>query len=405
MKLHAATVEHGEEHPLPARPSDESPVIWHVGPVAAESGTDVELRLWLECTDRLGTSRQSADLDVNVVGAATRADPVTLTVTAVDAGAERALALHGLPGPITVILHLTGSTALARHPSGPPADAAPPATEAALIGPGPEPGIDCSAGASEAASAPAAVDLGSKPRTAPAPGPADTGDRTADADNGRGAVSFSGETPAVAAVRVPARRTGPPWSLWLLVGVLGFVGLTIVVRPRAQEHGSDRAPTTGCNHSEAIQRLRLVDATASSHCNNQAKYAPELAIDGARDTAWNEGAPGEGTGEWITVFLDGICLISRVALVPGYDKTLDDEIGDRWSANNRITRATLEFEDGRRVEGDFDPDLRDLQRVNIDPPARSSWVRITITEVVRGNRSDWHEATVSEIRVWGFPDT
>ena len=73
--------------------------------------------------------------------------------------------------------------------------------------------------------------------------------------------------------------------------------------------------------------------TASSHLKAQGQfnYLPKNAHDFNHESAWVEGAQGQGIGEWIEYEFAGACpRVTGVKLLPGYVKTKA-----AWEANSR----------------------------------------------------------------------
>ncbi len=198
------------------------------------------------------------------------------------------------------------------------------------------------------------------------------------------------------------------FGIVLILGLMLGIGVLISSRapvtpplppPEASRGGGPGLPPL---RAPQPQRIAPLTAIASSVLNNEPKYWTANAVDGRRDTAWAEGAPGNGEGEWLEIRLPGTYQLTRVELIPGFDKVRADAYGDRWTLNNRVTAARLEFDHGSSTHVNFDANLRDFQGVNLRPPIRTQSVRITITGTKRGTKQDWHDACVSEVRLYGY---
>jgi hypothetical protein len=128
-----------------------------------------------------------------------------------------------------------------------------------------------------------------------------------------------------------------------------------------------------------------------------------MAIDGEENTWWQESAEGDGIGEWLQVSWSGRWEVSRIRIVPGYMSFRDDEYGDRWPLNNRVARARISFSSGSSFEHSF-PDQREWHTVNVSPPVRAQWVKVTILSVhessYRAGRR-WHDSGISEVEIYG----
>jgi hypothetical protein len=123
---------------------------------------------------------------------------------------------------------------------------------------------------------------------------------------------------------------------------------------------------------------------------------PEYAIDGTLVKAW--GVHGEGIGEWIKIVFPSVRTITRVGIVPGYTKS-HPKYGNLFRLNNRVKGVQLEFSDGSSVQFTFTDDER-MQYINLDPPVRSQYVKITIKSIYRGTK--WNDTLISEVEVWGY---
>jgi hypothetical protein len=137
--------------------------------------------------------------------------------------------------------------------------------------------------------------------------------------------------------------------------------------------------------------------TASSIKNEGGlRHLPGRAIDGAMGTAWEEGAPGPGVGEWIELRFDRPYHITRVGFVPGYAKYVADAYGDRFMKNARVKVATILWDTGEMDA--FPADRPAMCYVEL-PGAETSSVRLRVDEVRRGV---WDDLCISEITVWGY---
>jgi hypothetical protein len=84
--------------------------------------------------------------------------------------------------------------------------------------------------------------------------------------------------------------------------------------------------------------------------------------------------------------------------VPGYTKS-HPKYGNLFRLNNRVKGVQLEFSDGSSVQFTFTDDER-MQYINLDPPVRSQYVKITIKSIYRGTK--WNDTLISEVEVWGY---
>ena len=92
--------------------------------------------------------------------------------------------------------------------------------------------------------------------------------------------------------------------------------------------------------------------------------------------------PRDATGSVITFQLADVTTISQVGLVNGYTKIDTSGAGtvDWYPLNRRITRVEWSFDDGTTIEQSLDPDVRELQLIEVDDVETGS-VQLTILEV------------------------
>lgn len=77
-------------------------------------------------------------------------------------------------------------------------------------------------------------------------------------------------------------------------------------------------------------------------------YKPENVLDGKGETAWCEGAPGSGAGQWLQFNLIGnkpgkYCRLEGIAITPGYAKNQKS-----YAENGRVRKVRVTDCDGKR---------------------------------------------------------
>lgn len=122
------------------------------------------------------------------------------------------------------------------------------------------------------------------------------------------------------------------------------------------------------------------------------RYDPMFAVDANLETAWVEGVPGPGDGQWLDLRFGEPVTITHIGMDVGYD--VDDAI---FYANNRVQSVTLLFSDGTMQQATF-ADTRDMQYVAIAPVWATS-VTVVIENVYAGSAYD--DTPIAEIEVWG----
>ncbi len=124
------------------------------------------------------------------------------------------------------------------------------------------------------------------------------------------------------------------------------------------------------------------------------EFPPELAFDGDRRTAWNEGVPGNGVGEWIEARYASEVVVRSVTVVTGWD-AISRHGHDLFVENAHIRRATLIL-DGREV-ATTDASV-DVRVITFSPQAsRATTVRVRVDDVWPGTR--YEDLCVSEVTV------
>ena len=133
---------------------------------------------------------------------------------------------------------------------------------------------------------------------------------------------------------------------------------------------------------------------------NTITYEPAQAIDGASDTAWR--VSGDGIGQWLQLDFASPVGVTRVGLIPGYDKVDPFDGTDRFAQNRVVRRARLEFSDGTSFEATFER-RRDLQFVQAPQPTRTRWIRIVILDTYppATDREPRDATPISEVVVEG----
>lgn len=134
-----------------------------------------------------------------------------------------------------------------------------------------------------------------------------------------------------------------------------------------------------------------VTATASSTRApiKALSYGSANALDNSLLTAWIEGVPGPGIGEWIQCDFGREVKLNRVVMTPGYFKT-----ASLWRQNNRLATATLHFSDGSSRRFTF-PDLMKMQTLDAGG-IRTRFVRLVIEDFYPGS-VDSEDTPISEM--------
>jgi hypothetical protein len=71
------------------------------------------------------------------------------------------------------------------------------------------------------------------------------------------------------------------------------------------------------------ERRATVTASSALKSTGPGAYGPAMLFDGKKETAWVEGARGDGAGEWVEVAFDDAVSLEGFLLVPGYARSAD----------------------------------------------------------------------------------
>jgi hypothetical protein len=140
-----------------------------------------------------------------------------------------------------------------------------------------------------------------------------------------------------------------------------------------------------------------VPATAAAGvdaCGNPISYDGYLLVDGIVDTTWR--MDGDGTGQTLTLTLDGPRHVREVGLVPGYAKVDPCDGMDRFTQNRRVTTVTWRFDDGSSATQDL-ADQATMQTLAVD--VTTTTITLRLDAVTSSPERDF--TAISEISVQG----
>ena len=162
-------------------------------------------------------------------------------------------------------------------------------------------------------------------------------------------------------------------------------------QPSQQTEQRPQQQTPSLPLAETSGPVRVTATAPSSRAPIGAnRYTAPMAIDGDSGTAWVEGGSGAGIGQSITLTLSRPARVARIRIAPGYFKN-----STIWSKNNRLSRATIALDDGRRLPASFEDAMR-VQTVAVGGGPVSS-ITITIEDAYLGG--DALDTAISEIVV------
>jgi serine/threonine-protein kinase len=139
--------------------------------------------------------------------------------------------------------------------------------------------------------------------------------------------------------------------------------------------------------SAPVQVIASASSTRAAY--RGISYAPDQALDGSLLTAWIEGAPGPGIGEWLQFDFNHAVRLRRILIAPGYFKS-----AEAWTKNNRLATAVIQFSDGSSHQYRFSDAM---QEQAIDTGGiTTTLVRIVISEIHQGT-TDFEDTAISQV--------
>ncbi|HEY0384491.1 MAG TPA: discoidin domain-containing protein, partial [Pyrinomonadaceae bacterium] len=161
--------------------------------------------------------------------------------------------------------------------------------------------------------------------------------------------------------------------------------------PSATNTGNRNVNQANANVAARAGAPATITATASSTRapEKENTYVASNVLDGSLLTAWTEGAPGPGVGEWIRCDFDREATLRRILITPGYFKS-----PALWSQNNRLAVATFSFSDGTSRRFTF-PDRMEEQRLDVGK-VKTRWVRMVIQDIYPGS-ADSEDTPISQL--------
>ena len=130
-------------------------------------------------------------------------------------------------------------------------------------------------------------------------------------------------------------------------------------------------------------------------CGNPTTYPVSNVLDGRRDSAWM--GAGDASGESLVFHLAAPSTITRVGLVPGYDKFDPCTETDRFFDLRRISAVRWTFDDGTVLEQTLDPASPSMQYIPV--PAGVITQDITLRIVSTTEPGTLDHTPISEVSI------
>jgi hypothetical protein len=200
----------------------------------------------------------------------------------------------------------------------------------------------------------------------------------------------------------------PPTVIAGVLGAAAVVGFVAggVFGSLSFGTAADASPPDGSDRPTATAPVALTVTAASCQretrrdaAGNEVDYRADYAVDGDTNTGWQ--CQGDGAGETLELELGGPAKVTMVGLIPGYTK-VDPHDGREWyPLFRRLTEVRWHFDSGDPVSQQLDPDpeVREVQTIELPEPRETSSVRLEIVSSTRGDTADRSVVAVSEIEV------
>ncbi len=141
--------------------------------------------------------------------------------------------------------------------------------------------------------------------------------------------------------------------------------------------------------------LPVVQAMATSVIDQEGyDNSAAMVLDGRDETSWQEGVPGEGIGEGISLYLDGTYKVKYLAFKLGNWRS-----SDYYAQNNRPQTLKITM-GGHETQVTFS-DLKQEQWVAVDGDCDASEIQIEIVSVYQGTNPSWDDTCIAEVSIYG----
>ncbi len=109
-------------------------------------------------------------------------------------------------------------------------------------------------------------------------------------------------------------------------------------------------------------------------------YGVANLFDASTGTAWVEGEPGNGIGEWITIEFETLRRVKSIHVQNGYQKS-----NDIFQKNNRVRQLRVVFSGGESQIFILE-DRPSVQLLTLQRPVEAYWLKLIIDDVWAGNK-------------------
>ena len=147
---------------------------------------------------------------------------------------------------------------------------------------------------------------------------------------------------------------------------------------------------------QAAYPPNLYQAKASSELPGDAVtsyYGALNVLSSDHKLSWNEGATGDGIGEWVMVYASNPQRVRGLEIVNGYPKT--QEI---YYYNNRCKDVTIELSDGTQFDVTLEDAFGEVQTIDFGKEHAITSAKVTIRSVYEGSK--WTDTSICIIRAY-----
>lgn len=182
----------------------------------------------------------------------------------------------------------------------------------------------------------------------------------------------------------------------LAVVVAFFVLPMLDSKPSASKASVSAASSASTSVTGATPPI-FPNVTVSSQLPGDADtadYGASNLTDDKRETAWNEGAPGAGEGEWVKFSANTPQRVTSVSIMGGFPKLYKDG-SDVYQKNPRPREITISY-DGGSQKFTMQDSRGEFQTFTLSKPVDTTWVTITIDSVYPGSKYD--DCCIAEVK-------
>lgn len=120
-------------------------------------------------------------------------------------------------------------------------------------------------------------------------------------------------------------------------------------------------------------------------------YHVREIMDNDLKTAWVEGKPDDGVGEWVEFTFDPEIILERISLINGYTRS-----ETLYQANNRVKKIRISFDDGTYLDQELKDGELKPQTITLPEAKQIRTLRLTVLETYKGSK--FNDTCISEIK-------